>query len=78
VLDSARVADTLKDNVKLFTPVRGFLWRGFLNLCPFVQVISSHLSHKVSVVSASTPIVKEFGVVRAPSPLDGCVTPTAV
>jgi hypothetical protein len=58
--------------------VRGFLRQGFLNLSPVVQVISPHLLHKVSVVSVSTPVVKEDEVVRAPSPLDGCATPTTV
>jgi hypothetical protein len=75
VLNSASVAVPVKDNVKFPSSVRGFLRRGFLNPSQVVQV---NLSHKVSVVSMSTQVVKEGGVVGAFLPLDGCVTPTAV
>jgi hypothetical protein len=65
----------VKDNGKFPSSVRGFLFRGFLNPSPVMQV---NLSHKVLVVSASTLVVKEGGVVGASLPLDGCVNPTAV
>jgi hypothetical protein len=51
-LDFARVADSVKDIAKLASPMRHFLWRGFLNPSPAVQ------SHQVSVVLATTPVVK--------------------
>jgi hypothetical protein len=56
VQDSAGVAVSMKDMVKSPSPVRGFIWWGFLNPSPVVQV---NLSHKVSVVSALTSVVKE-------------------
>jgi len=40
--------------------------------------VQVNLSHKVSVMSMSTPVVKEGGVVGASFPLDGCVTPTTI
>jgi hypothetical protein len=56
VQDFAGVAVSVKHMVKFPSSVRGFLWRGFLNPSPVVKV---NLSHKVSVMSASTPVVKE-------------------
>jgi hypothetical protein len=61
------VAVSVKDTVKSPYPVRGFLRPGFLNPSPVVQ---ANLSHKVSVVSTSTPVVKE----SASTP----VSPTAI
>lgn len=51
VQDSAGMAVFVKDMGKSSSPVRGFSIRA-----PVVQV---NLSHKVSVVSMSTPVVKE-------------------
>jgi len=56
VLDFVGVAVSVKDMGKSFSPVRCFHWRGFLNPSLVMQV---NLSHKVSLVSASTLIVKE-------------------
>jgi hypothetical protein len=64
VQEFAGVAVSVKEMVKSPSPVRGFLRRGFLNPSPVVQV---NLSHKVSVVSVSTPAVKE-GVSTLVSP----------
>jgi hypothetical protein len=50
------VAVSVKDMVKSPSAVRGLLRRGFLNQSLVVQV---NLSHKVSVVSASTSATKE-------------------
>jgi hypothetical protein len=51
VLDFVGVAVSVKDMGKSFSPVRCFHWRGFLNPSLVMQV---NLSHKVSLVSAST------------------------
>lgn len=50
--EKVAIALLVQDKGKSPSPVRGFLWWGFLNL-------SLVVTHKVSVVSASTPVVKE-------------------
>jgi hypothetical protein len=75
VMDSAGVADSVKDIVKPSISKKGFLRRGFLNLSPAVKVSTSHSSLLESVVSLSTLDVKEDGVIGLPFPLSGCVTP---
>lgn len=65
--DSVGVTVSMKDMVKSPSSVRGFIWQGFLNPRPVVQV---NLSHKVLVVSVLTSVVKE----GASTP----VSPTAV
>jgi hypothetical protein len=54
VPDSAGMVVSVKDKGKSPSPVRGFLRWGFLNPSLVVQA-----THKVSVVFASTPVVKE-------------------
>jgi hypothetical protein len=70
VLDSDGVATSMKADVKHSTPVRGFLRLGFLKPSPALQVFP-HLSHKVSVASPSTLVLKEDWVEGAPSLLGG-------
>jgi hypothetical protein len=76
VMDSARVADSVKDFVKPSTSMKGLLRREFLNPSPAVKALTPHTSLLESVVLSSTLEVKGIGVVGIPSPLGGCVTPT--
>jgi hypothetical protein len=57
-------ATFMKDVIKRTPLVRGFLWRGFF-------------SPKVPVLSPTTLIVKEDEVVKTPSHLGRCVSPSA-
>jgi hypothetical protein len=61
--------------IKSSSSMKGFLHRGFLNPSPVVKSSTSHTSLLETVVSSSTPEVKEVGVVGIPSPLGGCITP---
>jgi hypothetical protein len=76
MMDSAGVADSMEDIVKPSTSMKGFLWPGFLKPSPAMKVFTLHTSFLESVVVSSTLDVKEDGVVRNPSPLGGCITPT--
>jgi len=78
VMNSAGVANFVKDIVKPSNLKKGFLRWGFLNLSSAMEVSTYHTSLLESVMSSSTLHVKEDGVVGIPSPLSGCVTPTIV
>lgn len=76
LMDSARVANSVKDIFKPSNSNKGFLLGGFLNPSPAVKVSTPHTSLLESVDSSSTMDVKEAGVVGIPSLLSDCVTPT--
>jgi hypothetical protein len=59
-VEKVAVVPPVQDKGKSPSPVKGFLRRGFLNLSPVV-------THKVLVVSASNPVIKE-GVSTPGSP----------
>jgi hypothetical protein len=58
-MDSARVANSLKDIVKPSISKKGFLWRGILNPSLVVKVSTPHSSLLELVVSSSTLDIKE-------------------